>query len=1312
MKRNDNQWQRVGANMLSLMSFYWLKPYIMVGQRRNLTENDIGQLPQEFKAEYLLNKFKSSSWNHIIDTDSSILSVVFSFINKWHYFLLTLLNTVTWCCYALNVIFLRAILQYLDGEKHITLTKAYIYCALFSVALFLRPMVEYVSRYILNERCAHIRTALTAMLYEKSLKVAINTYNTSHIVNLLSDDIQKFDKFLEWFPDCIGGAALIPSLFYLAYDMNNWCVVLGLIILLLFVGITSITTPKAAKIKSKILIFTDKRLKLIKEAVIGYLNTKMYSWELSIYNLVTTARMNEVNLLIKRGKIQAGNYTLMTMGDTLIICVVMLAYFYSESTLHLSGIYPVLMMYNYLIWYIVFAVPGTLQSYHELKISLKRIPHFLRTTELKNLNNINDDMSPSIHIKNLSFLWPCAYDDETQKNNSKQQIKDKSMSSVSNSPKIALSSINLSIDQKGLYGIIGKVGSGKTALLLSLIGELKSFYAADLSKDDTEFAVCGKIGYCSQVPWIFNASVKENILFGNVYDKEWYDKVIYVCCLDKDLMQLPHCDETIIGERGLNLSGGQKSRVNLARCIYDKPDILLLDDILSSVDSIVGKHLFANILSNKSELMKNKLVVVVTHQMNILPFMKKIFVMEKGEIACSGDYQQVSQGISKSISISKPNLLYKHEKDEQKYDTEIAETDTEMASKEIQNYKSKNNSILAQKQSVVQTEESKVGAVPFSVYLSILFPNSSKCIQMIKLTLLTGLLFSAQIFQTASQYFLGIWASFNSEEQSNPKYVIIYVSLVVVGIILDFVRFVVLFKVIFRGSFSLHNKMFSGVLHSSMRFFEANPVGRILNRFSQDQMNVDDRLPLTVANTVWVFCRFTMVFILAGMTSPFLYIILVPVTLMAIWSMKLYMSVSRSLRRLEATTKSPIYAYFTICSAGLSTIRSYKKQNFVLENAFKIIERNISVSLIYLACQKWIAFTLDMFMSLCTVLTIFSCICIANTGAMSKFENSKVGVTLLYFLWVCSTLSWGIRCFADTENFMTSTERIVEYSHLKSEQDELNEYERDRNANRLIIEPSNIANWPKTGNIKFVDLSVSYRDCFDPVLKNVSFEINHGEKIGVVGRTGSGKSTLFKSIYRFLKFDSGHIEIDGVNICNVPLLHLRKCLFIIPQNCILFSSTLRYNLDPFSECDDEELYKTLQDVQLNVVKSNDNNIDSLENALSLDTMMTEHGTVSVGESQLICIARAILNYKKNKILLIDEATANIDKHTEDIIQNLFQTNLFKNKTVLTIAHRINTVINYDKVLVLEKGQIVEFDSPQNLLQNDKSLFCKMYRQHH
>ncbi|CAF3859637.1 unnamed protein product [Rotaria sp. Silwood1] len=678
--------------------------------------------------------------------------------------------------------------------------------------------------------------------------------------------------------------------------------------------------------------------------------------------------------------------------------------------------------------------------------------------------------------------------------------------------------------------------------------------------------IYGKIAYVSQISWIFSGTIRENILFCKDFDKEKYERVLQSCCLITDLQSFPAGDSTVIGEKGVNLSGGQKARVSLARALYTEADIYLFDDPLASVDPTIARKIFQQCISNQG-ILNDKTRLLVTHQIQFLPEFDHCILLDHGI-----------------------------------YD--------------------------------------------------------------------------------ATNKWLSIWSSKLEVEQRESHYLYVYLGLVIGTWLMAIIRADYFFHIILRGASVFHDCMLKGVLYSSLRFYESNPVGRILNRFSKDQQVIDELLPVTFFDTIQSLTMVLGSIVIIGISNPWALLILIIIIPMLLWLRRIYVRTSREIKRLESVSRSPIYALFSSSLSGLMTIRTFEVENHFLNSFIYKNNTNTRALFIFIALTRWFGLRLDLMTCSITFLTA-----ILSITLRQNMDASSVALGLAYAINLLDLFQGGVRQSAATENYMISTERIDEYSHIPPESGFYKEE---------LEKPSN---WPTEGRIEFDDYKLSYRPELEPVLKGINLKIEPRNKIGIIGRTGAGKSSIFQALYRFTdkSITHGKILIDGIDISKISLNDLRSNLNIIPQSPVLFSNTLRYNLDPFNHYTDEQLWDVLEAVQLK------RKIENLKDKLS--TQIAEYGSnFSVGECQLICVARAIL--KPSKILLIDEATAHVDTKTDELIQKILREK-FMNHTVLTIAHRLHTVIDSDKIVIMNDGIVAKYGTPQELFNEKNEILTDM-----
>nr|XP_015837654.1 PREDICTED: probable multidrug resistance-associated protein lethal(2)03659 isoform X2 [Tribolium castaneum] len=802
-----------------------------------------------------------------------------------------------------------------------------------------------------------------------------------------------------------------------------------------------------------------------------------------------------------------------------------------------------------------------------------------------------------------------------------------------------LSDVTMQFTSNKLIAIVGPVGSGKTTLLLTLLNELPLAQGSVQTGNSTSYA--------SQEPWLFGGSVRDNIIFGETFDETKYQNVIKVCALERDFFLLPYGDLTFVGDKGARLSGGQKARINLARAVYKNADFYLLDDPLSAVDAQVSKYLFQNCIKN---YLKGKCTVWVTHNLEKLDEVDQIFIIEKGKIIKSGTFNEL-----KEYHYFKPN----------------SKTSLDEIKEKEQTFEGmKRLSEISLVQELEETYES--GSVTNQIYCKFLSAGGFICATVI-IILLILLIFTT----SAIDYFLAYWVNYQETQDTAPFYFLyLYIVAALCIIIFAPTTTIIFARFCLNAAKNLHTEMFNRILFAPMSFFNDNPSGRILNRFAYDLGLIDKNLTASLVDTTIVVTHCISIITVICFVN---YWVLIPTLFMAIlfyYCRNVYLYTSRNLKRLEAKSCGPIFSHLISTLQGLPTIRAFKAQKLQTSTFFTYQDTYTSSSYMFLACSSAFGFWIDFCCVIYLGFAIFSPLFLD----LEVFGGS-IGLAISQCFIMIGMLQYGIKQNAELENSMVSVERVVEYSKIEIEKD---------------YEKTHLEFKPTTGSIVFQDVSLQYNCKHSMVLKELSFTINPGEKIGIVGRTGAGKSSLISIFFRMFHFE-GNVFIDGVNIKEVSLENLRSQISIITQEPVLFSYTIRKNLDPFEEYEDSQLWKALDEVELRQAVS--------ELPFGLHSKVTEGGlNFSVGQRQLLCLARAML--KMNKILILDEVTANVDLKTDELIQKTLGKK-FKNCTVLTIAHRLETVVDCDRILVMDDGRVKEFDSPAKLLENEDGTFYKL-----
>ncbi|KPU73778.1 uncharacterized protein Dana_GF14209, isoform L [Drosophila ananassae] len=1138
-----------------------------------------------------------------------------------------------------------------------------------------------------------IRTALINAIYRKALRISNSTKKEStvgEIVNLMAVDAQRFMELTTYLNMIWSAPLQIGLALFFLWQQLGPSVLAGLAVMIILIPVNGVIASRIKTYQIRQMKYKDERVKLMNEVLSGIKVLKLYAWEPSFEKQVLDIRDKEIATLRSTAYLNASTSFLWSCAPFLVSLVTFATYVLTSEANQLS----VEKVFVSLALFDIMKIPLTVLpmlsvDIAETQVSVNRINKFLNSEELDPNSVLHDPSKPHpMSIENGEFSW---------------------------GDEITLRNINIEVRKSSLVALVGTVGSGKSSVVQAFLGEMEKLAGV--------VNTVGKLAYVPQQAWIQNATVRDNILFGQTYDRKRYNKVIDACALRADIDILSAGDQTEIGEKGINLSGGQKQRISLARAVYSDADLYLLDDPLSAVDAHVGKHIFEEVIGPKGMLAR-KSRVLVTHGVTFLPQVDSIYVMKAGEISESGTFDQLVKNkgafadfiiqhlqdgneeeeelnqIKRQISSTAddPELIGSVEKAIKLARTESLSDSISVTSAD--SLMGRGNSLrrrakrqdshdsvasaasLKKKQEVegklIETEKSQTGGVDFAVYKHYI---KSVGIFLSVATLVLNFVFQA--FQIGSNLWLTKWANDQRVENDTSlrdMYLGVYGAFGF-GQVLSYKGSVV---IVYLGALIGARKMFVFLLSRIMRapqsFFDIKPRARILDRLANDIYKLDLVLPELIRVFNSQVFRVLATIVVISLSTPIFLAVIVPIAILYYFAQRFYVATSRQLMRLESVSRSPIYSHFGETVTGASTIRAYNVGDRFIEESDAKVDKNQVCKYPSVIANRWLAIRLEMVGNL---IILFASLFAVLGG---QTNPGLVGLSVSYALQVTQTLNWLVRMTSDIETNIVSVERIKEYGETKQEAPW--ELEADKNKPK---------NWPEEGRVEFQNFQVRYREGLDLVLRGVSFNIKGGEKVGIVGRTGAGKSSLTLALFRIIESAGGRIAIDGVDIATMGLHMLRSRLTIIPQDPVLFSGSLRMNLDPFEVNTDDEIWKALELSHLKLF------VKSL--AAGLNHEIAEGGeNLSVGQRQLVCLARALL--RKTKVLVLDEATAAVDLETDDLIQKTIRTE-FKECTVLTIAHRLNTILDSDKVIVLDKGQITEFASPTELLDNPKSAFYSM-----
>ena len=943
-------------------------------------------------------------------------------------------------------------------------------------------------------------------------------------------------------------------------------------------------------------------------------------------------------------------------------------------------------------------LPRSIAAAVDGSTSIQRIEEFLLAEDSKDQAHWDLANPNAIVVQGASFTWEQSVEKEQEENQfSTKNYPPKGSNNLhpySPAESFTLSNLNLTVGRGELVAVIGSVGCGKSSLLAALAGDMRQTYG--------HVTFGAYRAFCPQTAWIRNTTVRENILFGSAMREAWYDEVVDACALRPDFKALPSGDLTEVGERGITISGGQKQRINIARAIYSNSNVVLLDDPLSAVDAHVGVHIMNEAICG---LLKDKCRILATHQLWVLRKCDRIIWMEHGQINAIATLDQLL-----TSSLEFRNLIANHaDKEEDRPDQPNAEIEEGIPEQRSCRSESSGQAPSPDegseqpttKQSSValmQEEERAVESIPWAVYVGYARASGSLWIVALLLFLL--------ILSQGAQITASIWLSFWTEDKlqvGRGIYLIGYTLLGVAQSVFVFAFSYTLSVGGTRASKLLHRQTFARVLRAPVSFFDTTPLGRIMNRFSRDIDIMDSILTDAIQTFSITVAMVIAVFILMIAYYYYIACAVAPLVLVFLLAARFYRASARDLKRHESVLRSVVFGQFSEAVTGVATLRAYGQQDRFSELIREAVDNMNSALFTSVANQRWLSCRID-FIGLVIVFIV------AMLVVTSRFTISpgSGGLVLSYLLFTVQLMQYTVRQLAEVEKHMNATERIHYYNtHIEQE---------SPSVSRQVD-----SSWPRRGEIVFQNVQMRYRKGLPPVLDGISMHIKGGERIGIVGRTGSGKSSLVNTLFRLVELSAGVITIDDVDISTIALNDLRSRMAIIPQDPTLFRGTVRSNLDPFNEHTDLALWTALRRTGLvstekSILPLGAENSDSSNNnatpegftsSLHLDTSVSDEGSnFSLGQRQLLAIARAIV--QGSRIVLCDEATSSVDFSTDDKVQKtIFGGDAFRGKTVLCIAHRLRTILHYDRICVMEAGQIVEFDEPLVLFGKADSVFRAM-----
>lgn len=1206
------------------------------------------------------------------------------------------------------------------------------------------------------------------------------------VVNLVSVDVFKVSEICAYLHFLVPSAPLSMTLcLYLLWSLLGWSAVVGFGCLLFMLPAQILVARFFVNLQKRLLEATDKRLNLTTEVLNCIKTVKFFAWEDAFAERLGKTRKQELRVLRQRSTAWLAS-AFFFIGTPVLVTVVTFAVHTQvfQNDLKAETAFTALALFN-LLRMPMDTLPDMVVQCLSSLVSVRRIDAFLREPETLKYEQLHrdefqrSDEDPVVGFQDATFVFKVKADGTEP-------------------PAFALRDLNLSFSEGKLSIIAGPVGSGKTCLLLSLLGETqrtsgRTFMPCPIARAlepvDPLTGLSDTVAYVSQSAWLLGTTVKENILFGSSYNERRYKAVLSACSLEPDLKILEYHDETEVGEKGTSLSGGQKARVALARALYSPAKYILIDDALSAVDAHTAEHLYRNYLLG--DLMKGRTCVLVTHAVSlVLPGAAYAVYLDNGRVVAAGpaaelaakgvfDHEMGPQSATLSTdgsggSGAAANENGKHKEGEQI----IEELDAEARANEEAEIKSKQD-----RKKLSDLEEGygkgSVGAKHYLLYIRSFYRSPwatvlfwATAVGLLVLSRVTDVGLSASLRNWAASYsepparkiqddqvspalsFLsavtrqvaipptGLWfinitekattllqtsdlaeprqlvladtqGSYSTWTSSRSMYYLrMYAIWALIFIGVSMLRDLILLFGALRSSRNLYERMTKAILQARPQFFDRTPIGRIMNRFSKDLETIDQEVAPTFLFLADVFMQGVVILVVSSYAlPPMIGFSILVVTVYGLIG-AVYIVSSRDLKRIESVQRSPIFTLVGEVMGGAVAIRAYGDAARFTRHCLRLIDKSSRPFFFLWYENRWLSMRVDTFAGLISLIVGFGLIW------RQDIDAALAGFTLSFTIQLVDAALWTVRMITQNEINFNSVERISEFLEIEPEK---------------CIGQEPPAHWPTaSGSIVVDGLTVRYAPEFEPVLKGVSFEVQPGEKVGIVGRTGSGKSTLALCFFRFLEAEAGSIYIDGISIAGVPLKTLRQRLTVIPQDAQLFSGTVRSNLDPFSQFEDAELWLALQRVKLASAntpaasaaasraptrassptaggsKENEGGPDLPSLFTSLDAPIEQGGrNMSSGQRQLVALARGLLKMRDSRILILDESTANLDSASDRQIQRTIRTEMTPGATLLVIAHRLRTIIDFDKILVLNKGEVLEYDSPLALLERQGSSFREL-----
>ncbi|XP_033230959.1 multidrug resistance-associated protein 5-like isoform X3 [Belonocnema kinseyi] len=1295
------------VGLFSFLYLTWFTKYLWKAYRKGIQKCDLPSISPYNGCTYNCQRLEIL-WKEELgrrgSDGASFTLVVWRFARTRIIFSCILYSCSVICGFLSPAILMRKVLEYIQETEDSSLYG--IKWAFLLILCELGRLTFINWSWTLNITTARrLKSACLALLYKKIIGLnSLGNKSTGELINVFSSDGQKAFELMIFGPQIVGGP--IATIFGIAYIL--WTLsptaLLGMFIFALFYILQFVLTRITKYYKSRCLKVADIRIKTISEILECIKFIKLYAWEKFFTRDILRIRQEEKKWLSKLAFYDSTTLSLTPTISIVATIVTFLAHLATEENLTVAQAFPILTVIGIILTQAFFDIRDGTQSYIPARFAFSKFKSVLLLEETNCHISKPIVRSQALAILNGKFVCD-SYETRPASINSnpgegKKAKKKKSKRPMLENKRIEiLSDVTFEAAKGHLIGICGHVGSGKSSLLLGGLGQLRMITGQTMRD--------GTCAYVGQQAWIINATFKENVIFGERFDPKRYYRALSICSLKEDINNLPSGDETEIGERGVTLSGGQKQRLALARAFYANRDIYFLDDPLSAVDHEVGNSIFENLILDALE---NKTVLLVTHQVQYLNRCDDIYMMYNGRIIEHGNHDELMHADKEYANMVRNTLIDSQDSSpEEDQDTESQESDTKEETEVKPDLKPRNSivrscgvenktdktdgtgKILTTKENI---ERGSISANTFHVYI--------KAAGGYFLAFLVFLVFLLNVGSvTFSSCWLAYWlkegdgnttiTERNETVQSsnisqNPDfsyYQTIYASCIFVILLTSILRAFAITGITIKAATSLHNQLFSKMIGSSIRFFETTPVGRIQNLFSSDMDVVDNGMRISLEMFLQSILTCIFAILIICYVFPWFVIPLLVLAGLFYFVGKIFRVGVRDLKRFENASRSPVFSYLTATTQGLHTIRAFNKEQEFIVKFQELLDENCSYEYFRNLASRWLAIRFDGLSVFCTFIVLIIVICLKG-----HVSPALAGLALAFVAQTSGLFQFSLRIISELETRFVNVERMCYF---------LREMVNENKKAKVTITPAE--EWPTQGTIEFKDVQMSYDENLALVLNKISFSIKDGEKIGIVGRTGGGKSSLIVALFRLCEISGGKITVDGIDVSKIELELLRSKIFIIPQDPVLFGGTIRAHVDPFGNYKDLEIWTALEKSRIK------DKVVSMPGQLN-EPVKAGGSNLSMGERQLLCLARAVLC--RSKILILDEATVSVDPETSLILDQTIREE-FANCTVIIIAHRLQTVVTCDRVIFIENGQVAELGKPSDLLSNPYSKFAKMMK---